>query len=739
MKTSFAVAFLLALLLGATASGEATDLVGRRLDPKPGLLSGGRFGAAVAISGNVIAVGAYLSDLGGHYSGAVYLFRQNKEIWTFFQVIPGDSGEQLGFDLAFDPAGNRLLVGAPLARNGNVPCGAVYQYAPDENGNYTKLGPIPLPDACQEGAEIGSAVAAEDGIRVIGARGAAGRMGRIYASFNGGRFELLTAPGAGVGDELGQSVSTDGQMIVAGAPFSDFHGSESGAIYIFKGGSRTGTRLTPDTLHSGDTFGYAVAVKNGLIAAGAPLSDVRGGDSGTVYLRKDEGPWIQLDGKEGEQLGVSLALTEERGYAGARRASGSAGAVYPFDPLNPLSGLGMAMLSPCPESGPEPGAEFGFSVATRGSILVVGAFLEKNAGAAYVFAPGTKSTLELSESQSVSESAGKVLFIMKLTSAPACGPLELTVSTQENTATKKSDFVLDPEPQKVTLSADSLDKTIEVFIHQDALCEGPETFSVLVSDPSSSSQKQQVTIDDDDLLSLVLTPSPLRLEESVGQAVLSVSLSCPPKAPVTVTLRPAKGSVSPPHLRFTAGNWNQRRTVLVKEDSLLNDKRCGSNPPYPLVATATFLSQPVTSSSVRVVRINDDHRCISGTQNVCVLTDGTILYTIELSNAGDLTQEDLPSDEYVVEMPDKVTVLWASADRGLATVDYVGNSIIWNGSIPPGSGTVRIEMIASAPLATPVAVQGTLTFDREGDGTLDTAETNPAGLCTFSVITPRSP
>ncbi|HEX7182867.1 MAG TPA: Calx-beta domain-containing protein [Thermoanaerobaculia bacterium] len=727
MSRVAASAVLLVLLLGAASPGRADELQWRRLRPDSQLGPGDRFGAAVAVGGDVIAVGAYLADfLRGVDAGAVYLFRKTGGSWEPFldspiQVSPGD---WLGFDVALDRGGRRLLVGAPRAQVDGVRCGVAYLYDLTE-GRATLLERISPPDACQEGAEIGSAVAIDGDLMAVGARGADRRAGRVYASFGGGvSFERLAAPGLEEGAELGQSLAIDGQILIAGAPFANSRGPDSGAVYVFQDRSRTGSRLAPDTLRPGDAFGYAVSAEDGLIAVGAPQSDSGGSDSGAVYLRQGEGAWIQLAGRSGgDQLGVALALARGEGFAGARRSFQREGAVYPFSP----GGLREPLHPPCPQAG----AEFGFAVAARGSLLVVGAFLEAGTGAAYV-RDELPDAYELSVRSPVSEAIGSLLVTVTQRDEPVCEPASLTLSTADRTAEQGLDY--SHSPRRVTFPEGISTQEVRIPILQDALCEGDESFEIVLSGPPVSGSpdpalaSRTVILRDDEAPSLVLTPSPLRMAEGEGEAALSVALGCQPVGPVTVSLRPDLGTVAPAQLRFTAADWNQPRTVQVSDPSLLSDARCGANAPYRIVATAVFPSGARVSRSVRVARINDDRRCVSGTQRVCTRPDGTVLYTVELSNAGDLVQGDLTTDEYFLELPDEVTGVWASADRGVATIDYAGNTVAWNGSIPPGARVATIEILTSLDLAdfpeTPVEAQGTLVFNRDGDAVLESALTD---------------
>lgn len=717
------VAWGLALLLGL-APRAAAELVGNRLaGASPG--EGDRFGSTVAVGGDYIAVGAYLSDIGGRDSGAVYLFHRVDGAWSLVspQPLREGPGEQLGFDIAIQ--GRTLLVGAPFARVNGVQCGAVYEYELGSGGAVPR-GRLQLPsDACQREAEIGSAVAIDGSLRAVGARGADRRAGRVYASFGDG-FTRLSAPGVAEGDELGLSLAIAGGTVVAGAPFTDAAGRDSGAVYVFRSGEPAGRRLPLPDLRPGDAFGYAVSASGAEIAVGAPLADVRGRDSGAVYLRQGEGGWTLIPGgAAGDQLGVSVAIDNGARFTGARRSDvrlPNAGSVHSFS----ASGLGASLSW----SQPEAGAELGFDVALASDVLVAGAFLEdaggrRDAGAAYVFEEEEdlpQPELMISAENSVVEGTSLEITAAIANGEPAHNDIRVTVVVTEGTAKATIDYIPAPPTESVlTISAGQpSSEAVQIRTVQDAVCEGDEAFTVGLSNPSGArlgtSSEQRVTITDDDVQSLLITPDRLVLREG-DSGSLSVRLTCQPATPVTITFVPDAGGVSPAQLTFTSTSA-QSVTVTSPDNGV-----CAANTSYFLHLTAGVPSP----GSVEVEPLNDDRRCVSSTEGACVLPDDTVVYTVKLSNDGDLPQVDLAGrNEYLIALPDGVvTVIDAFANRGVAMVDYAGNEVIWNGSIPPGEDTVEITILASldpVPPGTRAEARGTLRFDRDGRSPLERFE-----------------
>ncbi|MGC8879268.1 MAG: FG-GAP repeat protein [Anaerolineae bacterium] len=97
--------------------------------------SGDRFGFATYVTGDVVVVGAYLTEVAEDiYRGAAYVFERNaggNNVWgqtTQLLAQDGKMGDQFGFAVAAQ--GNILAVGAPYANRGTVVLnsGAVYLF-----------------------------------------------------------------------------------------------------------------------------------------------------------------------------------------------------------------------------------------------------------------------------------------------------------------------------------------------------------------------------------------------------------------------------------------------------------------------------------------------------------------------------------------------------------------------------------------------------------------------------------
>lgn len=694
-----AVPFLVtALLLGGTAQAVGADWVGKTLPPPP-LGSGDRFGATLAVGNNLIAVGAYLADINGTDSGAVYFYTKIGGSWGLLRemTLKGEPGDQLGFDLALaiDDTGTRLLAGAPFARKNGVRCGAVRKIRligvaiqSDER--------IDSP-ACEEGAEFGSAVAVQGLIEAVGARGADRRRGRIFATFTAGSLLPLEAD-VRPGDELGTSLATDGQWLVAGAPFADLQGSDSGAVYVFASGQQT-VQVRPQTGQARAAFGYSVALRGDrpaadslALAVGAPLEDDASGiDVGAVHRFNIAGwaevPLVALGAGAGDQLGASVSWGESGLFASASRAGGQ-GAVYP---IKDNGARGEAIFSPNPV--PQPGAEFGYAVATRGLVLVAGAFREGGSGAAYVFEQPQTVTVEFAPLETCAvESETVPLSVVVKTSdgTPTLTDVIVTLQTcpvrNDCVARSPSDFIALKESKTIragTAFGDTVQFS-DLTIKEDSLPEDPESLEVRVS-LGGQHEDRSITIHDS---LLVLPAGPLNTTEGGGSDQFEIRLACPPKKEVRVfvlSTDSSEGIVSPVGpLRFPAsGSTPPPQSVNLTG---VDDSICDGTQLYQVEVSSKSadLRYHNLLQTIPAENADDDPAILSASQSVCVHPDNTVIYTIELSDV--CPEARASSFEY--GLPPEVSVVTASADTGTATVDYLAGSVVWNGSVPPAGNAV---------------------------------------------------
>lgn len=318
--------------LGHAAAAQLSTQQLARLEPAPNDLAlADEFGAAIALSGTTVAVGAPLHDAAGGQAGAVYVFAPSGSTWgqqAKLVALATDDGDRFGQAVGLD--GDTLAVGAPL----------------DEDGAIAAAGSVTV------------------FVRQAGVWSEAAR---------------LVAGDAATFDHVGTSVALDGDTLVAGAEFADV-GAETfaGAAYVFtqSGGVWSEQqKLVASDAEAQAYLGRSIAVSGDLLAVGAPGDDAGFQDAGAIYVFERSGTtWTEIeklvagDGQGGDALGSSVGLDATTLIAGAPFVGSNAGAAYVFTD-GPTGWTQQAKLV---EDGPVFADRFGASVAIDGDRAVVG-------------------------------------------------------------------------------------------------------------------------------------------------------------------------------------------------------------------------------------------------------------------------------------------------------------------------------------------------------------------------------
>lgn len=261
-----------------------------RLDnPEPGENTG--FGGAIALDGNLLAVGAPGVD---SLAGAVFLFeRGTNGAWSpGRRVATGRrTWDRLGMALAI--RGGQLLAGMPgppaapnlqsIARSGSVLA------LRREGGTWVEAGTIE-PPAADSVRGFGAVVRVGDGIALVGVPGAARNAGSIYAyrATGGGWQDAGRIVPASVepNARFGAAIDLVDGWLAVGAPGA---GPRPGGIHLF---SRDGDGWTPrgtlgmDTPNPSGRLGQAVSAGPDLVVGAAP-----GLGAAIPFARAADGTW----------------------------------------------------------------------------------------------------------------------------------------------------------------------------------------------------------------------------------------------------------------------------------------------------------------------------------------------------------------------------------------------------------------------------------------------------------------
>ncbi len=250
--------------------------------------TGDRFGSSVAISGNNVAVGAPGLDINASLqnTGAVHFFKVNSD-GTVSSLGYGqgfDSNAQAGTAVAID--GDIVAVGAP-----GVGAGSVDIWGKNSLGSIQVTGLLQASDGVA-GDQFGQSVAISGTTVVVGApsnrdRGANAGAAYVFVGDQSGfnwnqQQKLLGSDAYTDGDFFGAAhIAIQGNTIVVGAygwePTNNIN-DENGKAYIFM---RSGTVWTQQAAlvgdnHIGDNFGVGMGISGNTVIIGARVATAVG-------------------------------------------------------------------------------------------------------------------------------------------------------------------------------------------------------------------------------------------------------------------------------------------------------------------------------------------------------------------------------------------------------------------------------------------------------------------------------
>lgn len=358
-----------------------------------------RFGHSVATDGSVALVGAIFADGRRPVSGSAFLF--DVDTGTLINEMNGnDTQPEDNFANSVTLAGGLAFAGAPFNETFGQFAGTAYVFNQTNGNQIQRLRPERIIFIGEDpvGSFFGWSIDASDDWLAIGApgdvEGANGGGGAVYIynAITRDRVGKFFASDAGFADNLGRSVAAGENVVVAGSPFDDDRGIDSGSIYVFD--ASTGAQLhkiSPDDGARDDLFGLTLDIDGDVIVVGAPFADAVGTDSGAVYLfDANTGQQIRKivarETSQGDQFGSSVAIHGNLVAVGARSndlIGDVAGAAYVFD-VN----TGQQIATLLADDG-ESGDVLGSAISISARTVLVGAEGDDDlgdfAGAAYIF------------------------------------------------------------------------------------------------------------------------------------------------------------------------------------------------------------------------------------------------------------------------------------------------------------------------------------------------------------------
>jgi hypothetical protein len=381
------------------------------------------FGHSMAISGDTVVVGAWGDNHDGSDAGAAYVFWRDQggvDQWgQVTKLTPSDGAADDWFGTSVAISGDIIVVGADGSDDNGPESGSAYVFARDQGGT-GQWGEVAKLNSSQGvvNDHFGVAVAVDGDTAVVGALfdddndGHNSGAAYVFERDQGGADQwgevakLVPSDGA-ADDHFGITVAVDENTVVVGSDCDDDHGSSSGAAYVFErdqdgaGEWEEVAKLTASDGEMNDHFGVAVAIDGDIVLVGALFDDDSGDNSGSAYVfGRDQGGLDQwgegikltpFGGAAGDRFGASVTISGDTAIIGAdgEDDNGSdAGAAYVFE--RDLGGADQwgegAKLAPL---GVAAGDHFGVSVTISGETVVIGADGDddsgSDAGAAYVY------------------------------------------------------------------------------------------------------------------------------------------------------------------------------------------------------------------------------------------------------------------------------------------------------------------------------------------------------------------
>jgi hypothetical protein len=328
------------------------------------------FGSSAAVDGDSIVVGAESQHSVGVSNGAAYVFDRDlggADAWgqrAQLMALDAAAGDDLGAAIAI--SGDTVLVGAPGKNGAGSSRGAAYLFERNVGGvnQWDQRKKLTASDA-QDWDEFGHAVALEGDTAVVGAHledGVSGaQRGAVYVfgrNQNGtdqwGEQKKVVPSDPQNNDYFGTAVAISGDLLVVGTS------AMPGTAYLFERNYPTAeawgqrAKLSASDQASGNSFGTTVAAVGDTVMVGAPGAS--GG--GATYVFERNSPSAEAWGEvaklvasdpEGQaQFGRSLGLSSAGAIIGAPFFNGvsgtSRGKAY-------LWGLRLSTGSVCSNSG----------------------------------------------------------------------------------------------------------------------------------------------------------------------------------------------------------------------------------------------------------------------------------------------------------------------------------------------------------------------------------------------------
>ena len=368
---------------------------------------GDYFGVSVAIDEDTVLVGSHRTNEPLADGGSVYVFERNGETWNQTAKLTAPDASNFayfGFSIGID--GDTAIIGATRDDEAGQDAGAAYVFVRNQFGWLPQAKLIGNNTEAED--RFGYAVDVDGDFAIVASPKNKGT-GAAYIYRREGteweqkrnrvRFRMIPIDPDGA-SAFGVSVDIKGETAVIGATGGNVGDDVTGAAYVFTQNEppfwNQHTKLVAGDREAGDQLGFAVAIGENEVIAGAPLQDAGGLSSGAAYIfeQREDGSWVESgklsDGETAseDQFGISVAISGNFAISGAQQdddIAPNAGAVYVFERAGTL----WLQRKKLTTDDAKAGDMFGNAVAMDGTTVLVGApgvdEAGPEAGAAYIF------------------------------------------------------------------------------------------------------------------------------------------------------------------------------------------------------------------------------------------------------------------------------------------------------------------------------------------------------------------
>jgi hypothetical protein len=380
----------------------------------PDELDGEEFGAAMAISGDTLVVGApktavRIGETRFVEAGLAYVFIRDGSEWVQqAKLYPDDAQPLDAFGHSVAISGDTIVIGTRF-RDYGLPhevAGRAYVFQ-REGMTWTQQAQLTASDHAAEDY-FGTAVAINGDTVAIGADGddvgQSSDQGSVYIFTRGGtswteRVKILAQDGRAT-DNFGNSLALSSKTLIVGAKSNDVGANiNQGSAYVFTGTGSDWSQQAQLAASDGapnDEFGVTTAIDGDTVLIGNNRDNAQGAanQSAAYVFVRDGNTWAQqaalASGTEGPFAASAVAVNGDTAVVGTyqtlpNRTSGTQGPVLVFI----REGVNWTKQAPLtPGVNGFASQQFGSAVAVSGDTAIVGAshdIATRGLGAAYIF------------------------------------------------------------------------------------------------------------------------------------------------------------------------------------------------------------------------------------------------------------------------------------------------------------------------------------------------------------------